>query len=141
MSPTELKLPNFYIVSRRGRTACGTNAVEAMNTAELQVDENCTRATVYQEGSHVPVACYEWDHQGFRVIETTAGSQGEPHEDDPRGSVGIFEGMDDFGSDYDDDDFGPDRMDGLVDTYDDRIYPYADDGEPIDHDDFEDLYY
>lgn len=62
----------FYVVSTLGRTPCGTNVVEAMDVAELQVDGNVRQATVYQEGVKEPVARYVWDLDQHRVREDFA---------------------------------------------------------------------
>lgn len=59
----------LYVVSTFGRTPCGTNVVEAMSVAELQVDENVRRATLYREGEKEPIARYIWDPERYEVRE------------------------------------------------------------------------
>ena len=76
MSHSEIPAPkpiaSFYVVSAIGRTPCGTNVTEAMNVAELQVDENVRQATVYREGDPTPIARYVWDPQRHEAREDMA---------------------------------------------------------------------
>ena len=107
----------LYVVSTFGRTPCGTNVVEAMNVAELQVDENVRRATVYREGEKEPIARYVWDPERHEVREEfRPGSHYEA-----LGPVFPDDGFDD-----DDDGDGFDLDDDLPDDEGESPYPVED---------------